>query len=223
MKLSYIITTFNRNALLERAVGYVARERCLESELIVVDDNSHSPVAIPELAREAFPNAYRLIRNSHNLGVIGARNMGIAAAKGEFLIFLDDDDESLPNRTNDLLAKIDNSSFDFVAALSIMQSGTSEKTVPSQGGFLLTPTKLLLHPSHINAIVWRKKMFKGITGLDSRVPYLGEHISLVLCLLHGGNGFLLDTLVARFGYIDAGLTQQAQQRQSRCRFGIAWL
>lgn len=213
MKLSYIISTYNRQELLENAVRYVLRERCDNSELIVVDDHSHTPVRMPEMARIGFPNAHQLIRNPSNLGVIGARNAGIAAANGEFLLFLDDDDESLPNRTTDLLSKIENSEFDFVAACSLLKTGPMERVVPIQSGFLLTPEKLLLYPSHINAVIWRRAMFAETGGLNNRVPYLGEHLSMVLCLLNGGTAWLSDALVARFEYLPAGLTQQANQQK----------
>lgn len=211
MKVSYIITTFNRHELLERAVAFVARERCADSELIVVDDNSQPPVVMPALAKEAFPDAHILIQNLQNLGVIGARNAGLKAASGQFVIFLDDDDESLPNRTVDLLAAIETSSYDFVAARAQMVMTTGEKTVPAQAGFLLSLEKLLLYPSHIDAIVWRRETFVRMGGLDNRVPYFGEHIALILCLLQGGTGWVSEAIVARFGYIDAGLTQQTHQ------------
>ncbi len=214
MKITYIITTYNRPELLKRAVGFVVRERCADAELIIVDDNSQVPVKLPDLAMAAFPDAHRLIRNQTNLGVIGARNVGVAAASGQYIIFLDDDDESLPNRTTDLLSQIENSAFDFVAARSYMGKGEEEKIVPADGGFLLTPEKLLGAPSHINAVIWRREMFAGNAGLDNRVPYFGEHISLVLCLLHGGKGWLSDAVVARFDYIAAGLTQQTQQQNT---------
>ncbi len=214
MKLSYIITTYNRQELLENAAAFVARERCENSELIVVDDNSKIPATIPAIAKEAFPKAHRLIRNQENLGVIGARNAGISASRGEFIVFLDDDDESFANRTTELLAAIENSDFDFVAARAVAGKGEGEKIVPAISGFLLTPEKLLLYPSHIDAIIWRRKMFAGTEGLDNRVPYLGEHISLVMCLLHGGSGWLSEALVALFAYIESGLTLQAQEQNA---------
>jgi len=211
MKLSYIITTYNRPQLLENAVGFIARERCDDSELIIVDDNSQSAVLMPQLVITAFPEAHRLIRNPTNLGVIGARNAGFSAAKGEYIIFLDDDDESLPNRTQDLLSKIENTAFDFVAGCSYMQTGEKEVVVPIKSGFMLSPEKLLLYPSHINAVIWRRESFK-IGGLDNRVPYLGEHISMLLCLMQGGTAWLTTEVVARFRYIPAGLTKQVQEQ-----------
>src|SRR5262245_57261514 len=114
MQVSYIITSFNRPQWLERAIGFVAAERCPASELIVGDDHGATPVVLPPAAQSAFPGAHRLIRNPTNLGVIGARNAGLAAARGEFVLFLDDDDESLPDRTERLLPAIQGSGFEFV-------------------------------------------------------------------------------------------------------------
>ncbi len=207
LKLSYIITTYNRPQMLENAVSCVVRERRAGAELIVVDDNSHDPVAMPVVAAKAFPKAHQLIRNPQNLGVIGARNAGLSAAKGEFVVFLDDDDESLPSRTHDLLTSIENTAFDFVAGCSYMGTGENEKVVPAKSGFALSPELLLLYPSHINAVIWRKASFRH--GLDNREPYLGEHIAMLLCLMRGGTAWLSPSIVARFRYIPAGLTQQA--------------
>jgi glycosyltransferase involved in cell wall biosynthesis len=214
--LTYIITTYNRQALLERAIGYVARERCAGSELIVVDDNSYPRVTLSNQTMAVFSEGCQLIRNPVNLGVIGARNVGIAAARGRFLLFLDDDDESFMNRTGDLLAAISDTDLDFAAARASMQLGDTDKIVPAQAGFMLTPQLLLLHPPHINAVIWRRESFR--TGLDDRIPYFGEHISMLLCLLRGGKSWLSPAVVARFGYINNGLTQIAQQQHSMKRY-----
>src|SRR5262249_21778760 len=162
-----------RPQCLERAAGFVAAERCAGSELIVVDDHGDLPVEVPEAARAAFPGAHQLIRNPTNLGVIGARNAGLAAASGEFVLFLDDDDESLPNRTSCLLSAAQGSSFDFVAGRSFMQMETGEVQVPSSPRTLLTPELSLLHPPHIDAVLWNRARLVARGGLDDRVPYLG--------------------------------------------------
>lgn len=214
MTLSYIITTFNRPALLEQAVAFVAAERFVDSELILVDDSSQPAAEMPALAEKVFPGACRLIRNKRNLGVIGARNAGIAAAKGEFILFLDDDDESLPNRSRDLLKDIETSDFDFVAARSFMGKGQEENLTPPSGGFELSPLTLLTNPPHIDAVIWRRESLLASNGLDNRIPYLGEHVTMVLWLLKGRKGLLSDAVVARFGYREEGLTLAAQENGS---------
>jgi hypothetical protein len=213
MLVSYVITSFNRPQWLERAVACVATERCPASELIVVDDHSISPVTLPPLAQSAFPGVHRLLRNSTNLGVIGARNAGLAAASGEFVLFLDDDDESLPNRTDCLLSGIRSSGFDFVAGRSYMLTEAGEVQVPSAPQTLPTPELCLLHPPHIDAVIWDRARLLARGGLDGRVPYMGEHLSMIGSLLDGGQGLLLPEVVARFGYVEHGLTDTARRQQ----------
>lgn len=89
--LTVVIPCFNQGRFLPSAIRSV-EEQCYESlETIVVDDGSSDDTA--EVARVA---GTRLIRQA-NLGVGAARNAGLNAAAGEFLIFLDADDELLPN------------------------------------------------------------------------------------------------------------------------------
>jgi|GEM_PF-5576768 len=102
--ISYIITTFNRPTLLEKSVNSIIAERTFPSELIIVDDCSHTPLQLSNAIKNHFGADLHLIRNDRNLGVIGARNVGIQAAKYDFLLFLDDDDQSWPNRSQVLLS-----------------------------------------------------------------------------------------------------------------------
>jgi hypothetical protein len=213
MLLSYLITSFNRPQWLKRAVESVATERCPASELIVVDDHSIPPVTLPPVARSAFPGAHRLIRNPTNLGVIGARNAGLAAASGDFVLFLDDDDESLPNRTDCLLSAIRGSGFDFVAGRSYMQTAAGEVPVPSAPKTLLTPELSLLCPPHIDAVIWDRARLLARGGFDRRIPYLSEHLSMTGSLLDHGQALLIPEVVARFGYVEHGLTDTALRQQ----------
>ncbi len=64
-----------------------------EFEIVVVDDGSTD--STPQVAAE-FKDHIRYIHQA-NLGLAGARNTGIRAAKGELLAFLDADDEWRPN------------------------------------------------------------------------------------------------------------------------------
>jgi glycosyltransferase involved in cell wall biosynthesis len=90
---SVILPTHNRAAMLQRAVAGVLKQTCKDFELIVVDDASTEPYAA-RLAELGDPRI-RVIHNPANMGVAGARNVGIEAARGVYLAFLDDDDEWL--------------------------------------------------------------------------------------------------------------------------------
>lgn len=88
---SVVLPTFNREAMLQRAVQSVLGQRFEDFELIVVDDGSATPCE-PWL-RSQRDRRVRLIQNRSNRGVSVARNQAIAAARGRYIAFLDDDDE----------------------------------------------------------------------------------------------------------------------------------
>jgi len=69
-------------------------------EIVVVDDASPSPVAVPDHPR------VRLVRSETNGGVGPARNLGVAHARGEYVAFLDDDDIWVPRRLEFALAAL---------------------------------------------------------------------------------------------------------------------
>jgi glycosyltransferase involved in cell wall biosynthesis len=97
MDISVLITTHNRHAELRRAIASVAAQTRLPRELVIVDDGSTPPVALDDLQLPAaLP--LRLIRNPAPSGPARARNIGIAAAQGAWIAFLDDDDEFRPGK-----------------------------------------------------------------------------------------------------------------------------
>jgi glycosyltransferase involved in cell wall biosynthesis len=89
---SVIIPTYGRSALLSEAVASVLAQSFTDFECIVVDDASPEAPALPDDPR------LRLIVRDDNGGPPAARNTGIAAAVGDYLAFLDDDDLWCPDR-----------------------------------------------------------------------------------------------------------------------------
>jgi glycosyltransferase involved in cell wall biosynthesis len=97
MNISVLIITRDRHAELRRAIASVLAQTLLPSELVVVDDGSTPPVSLDGLAvPETLP--VRLVRNPLASGPARARNIGIAAAQGAWIAFLDDDDEFRPDK-----------------------------------------------------------------------------------------------------------------------------
>lgn len=96
--VSVIIPTYRRTVdVLERAVDSVLKQTCLPSDIIVVDDNSEDSLLSQDI--EAYCRTCRLrYILSGGLGGAGARNHGIQAAFGEYVAFLDDDDQWLPEK-----------------------------------------------------------------------------------------------------------------------------
>jgi glycosyltransferase involved in cell wall biosynthesis len=88
---SVVIPTRNREKALEACLDALAGQTLPPGsfEVIVVDDGSEPPLAL-DPARWSSKFALKLI-HQENTGPAGARNRGVAEARGEFLAFTDDD------------------------------------------------------------------------------------------------------------------------------------
>ncbi|MGX7896310.1 glycosyltransferase family 2 protein [Tsuneonella sp. HG222] len=90
--VAVVIPVYNRAAYLRDALASVAAQSRPADEVIVVDDGS---VDDPETVVAQFPGV-RLLRQD-NLGPSRARNAGLAAARADYVLFLDSDDVLLPD------------------------------------------------------------------------------------------------------------------------------
>lgn len=111
-QVSIVIPTHNRPALVRRAVRSVLRQTMQDWEAIIIDDGSATPVT-PETLGTDDPRV-SVIRRDHGSGVSSARNAGIAAARGPWVAFLDDDDYWAPQKLEIQLAQAAASGAEFV-------------------------------------------------------------------------------------------------------------
>lgn len=92
------ITCFNAQDTIDRAIQSALSQDWQNFEVIIVDDCS-TDLSISVIEQSiAKPSYARLIKHSENLGPAGARNTILEHAKGDFIVFFDDDDESFPSR-----------------------------------------------------------------------------------------------------------------------------
>lgn len=91
--VSVIIPTYNDGELIERCLASVAGQSLRPLEIIVIDDGSDDRDAVAALARvRARYTETRFVRQD-NAGPSAARNRGVAEARGEWIAFVDADDE----------------------------------------------------------------------------------------------------------------------------------
>src|SRR5215212_7841122 len=90
--VSVIIPCHNGSRYLGETIASVLRQTYTDFEIIVVDDGSTDET--PEVIAR-YPNV-RALYQSH-AGLSAARNTGLHAAGGEYLVFLDSDDRLLPD------------------------------------------------------------------------------------------------------------------------------
>jgi len=94
MRVSVVIPLYDRQALGERALRSAREQDVAGMEIIVVDDGSNPPFRLP--ADLAFDPQVRVVRHDTNRGAGRARDTGVAAARGDWIAFLDSDDYWLP-------------------------------------------------------------------------------------------------------------------------------
>lgn len=101
MKLSIIIPVYNEANFLRRCLDSVYAND--EVEVIIVDDGSTDGSF--EICQEYEDKGFKLIQNEHS-GVSVARNTGIQLAEGEYITFLDSDDEMSKDGISNILTVI---------------------------------------------------------------------------------------------------------------------
>lgn len=99
--VSVVIPTYNRAHLVARAIQSVIEQTLDDWELLLVDDGSTDDTqSVVNGFRES---RMRYLRDEVNRGAQVARNTGIRESRGEYVAFLDSDDEWLPQYAESLL------------------------------------------------------------------------------------------------------------------------
>lgn len=164
LRASIVVCTRDRPALLARALTSVLAEAGPDDEVLVVDDGSDPPVRLPA----GRDGRIRMLRTP-GVGPAGARAAGLAAARGAYVAWCDDDDEWLPSHLDVL-----------VGALAAEESvavvyGDAEWHAPGQppsvpysldfDGYVLAEWNYL----PISAVVQRADATRAAGGFDARL------------------------------------------------------
>lgn len=97
--ISVVISTFQRPDACERALRSVLAQDCLPLEVLVCDNGSSDETQARFLAWQERRSEVRYLRTATNSGSPATtRNLGIEHARGDWIAFLDDDDEWLPGK-----------------------------------------------------------------------------------------------------------------------------
>ena len=97
-KVSVIIPFYNREEKLLRAIRSVLGQTHKNLEIILVDDGSDKPYPKIQKIINENRSIIKLIKLERNAGPSIARNAGIKEATGDYLAFLDSDDEFVENK-----------------------------------------------------------------------------------------------------------------------------
>ena len=207
-RVTVVIPTFNRKSVLIKAIRAHLAQSALDQvkEIVIVDDGStdgtESEIALAA-RNSAVPIGYR---NQPNRGQAAARNVGIEEAKGEIILFMDDDIIPAPNLVAEHLRLHD--------------------AYPEHGGAVLgyvtwspevRPTPFM-NWLGLDGPLFEYGHFAGKTELDFRSFYTCN-LSLKTDFLRQAEGF--DEEFRGYGYEDIELGYRLQERGLRLRYNPA--
>ena len=171
--ITVIVTAYNVQKYIFNTVQSVLSQTLIEIEVIVVDDGSKDNTA--QLLDELAKTDDRLIViHKENGGVSAARNSGLETASGEYILFVDGDDQLLSNTCELLYAKAVTEKTEIVVSDFMCKNEvTSEEFQRSGGEFSLLGGKeygeLLLQPFYAVAI-WNKLIKKSLFT-DNKISF----------------------------------------------------
>ena len=192
--VSVIIPTHGTAVFLERAINSVLRQTYGNIEVIVVDDNNDGDNA--QIKTECLLSKYKddrikYIKNGKNMERSFSRNNGVKHSTGNYLMFLDNDDEFMPEKIEKqihrMLATDDTYTFSYCSY--IRKSGNKIVCVNGEkreGNLLIDALSrnLFVHAGS-NLLVLRSS-FESIDGFNEDIN-TNEDIDLLVRLFNTGN------------------------------------
>jgi len=223
--VSVVIPTRNRWSLLQAALASALAQEDVSIEAIVVDDGSSDET------RERFSairdERVRVLRHERRQGHGQARNTGIAAARGEWIAFLDDDDLWAPRKLRTQLdaARREDAAFAYGDAVVIDMEGRTlelEGRLPNPDELLPRMLEENVLPAGASNVVAKRDLVQELGGFDPHLFQLNDWDLwirlagsgraaacaevLVGVRRHEGNQYLVDDLSklpAEFEYLKA--------------------
>lgn len=168
-----IITTYKRQPeYVERAVKSILNQSYSNIEVIIVDDSPDDYIyraKVKETCESMGPRV-RYIQHLRNMGACAARNTGLANSNGEYIGFLDDDDEWLTQKVETMLPLFENEQVGLVyCAVNVVNDITKENFLLNDKFFEGNVLEELLYENFIGSTsfpILKKDVILDVGGFD---------------------------------------------------------
>lgn len=192
--VSVVIPTYKREVeILSTAVNSVLNQTYKNVEIVIVDDSPDTYEKRPEV--KAYVESLGLdnivyIQNEKNLGGSLARNRGIDASRGEYITFLDDDDEYKPEKIENQLRFMIENDCDMTFSNTVMCKNGHPvevrdfKDIPAYDNESLLRYHLLYHLTGTSTYMFKAEKLRQIGGFDNAL--CGQEFILTLKAIEGG-------------------------------------
>lgn len=224
--VSVVLATYNRSAILPRAIASVLSQEGASFELIIVDDASTDDTR-SYLTKLTDPRISVVVAQN-NLGPSGARNLGIAAARADVVAFLDSDDSYRPGRLAAPLAAL---AADptivcvLSSALTYTRDRPREARIPDvtlKGPAFEWALTCDLFPVETTSMTVRLAPARAVGGFCPNLRFAEDREFLIRLAVHGGARLISDVLYEKswstdglsndWGRHGAGLIAYLEQR-----------
>src|SRR5262245_36357278 len=222
LDLSVVVPAWNNVAHTRNFVHSVRQHTDTPYELLIVDNGSEADAAA--FARDAADHA---ILNAENLGFARGMNQGLAAARGEFVAFCNNDAIVPPNWASQLLetARAHPRAAIVVPALTV---ATNPRTVRSEPGDAIETIDPFAAPPAGVVYLMRRDVMTALGGWEEEYEVAsGEDVDLCFKVWVNDLDIVFDTrvLVAHVGHATAVNLDDWQERWTvnRQRFLAKWM
>ncbi len=216
--ISVVLPTYNRSNILSRAIESVLQQTIDDFELILVDDASTDDTE--QVVYGYDDPRITLLSHDDNRGGSAARNTGINNANGDFIAFLDSDDEWVPSKLEEQLNELRSLSSDWVATycgytvsdhrqVNRIQRHLSEllftddgSTPPREGGEELIPSILMMSfpLGGASNLFIRTDAVREIGGFDEDFQRHQDYEFLIRLLKRGKLSYIDEALTIKHEY-----------------------
>lgn len=182
--VSVIIPTFNRSKFLISAINSVINQTYKDMEIIVCDDRSTDNTS--DVLKKLIDGRIKYVMNCGIKGPSSTRNTAILSAEGEYIAFLDDDDEWLPNKIETQLNVLETAKRNvcgIYSGVKCINRKSGEQFIEDPGKGKLKGNLLeelgKYNPIKTSTLVIKKKCLDEVGLFDETIKYMEDRELLI--------------------------------------------
>jgi len=181
LKVSVIIPCYNHGAFIDEALDSVLQQSFQDFEIIIINDGSTDPFTISHLRSIDKPEI--TVLHTNNQGLAAARNNGVRAARGEYILPLDADDRIGASYLEKAVSILDqNSRIGIVyCRAQLFGAWNAEWNLPEY-----SLDEMLVNNIIFCTAFFRKADWEEVGGFDSDMVYGWEDYDFWLALIEKG-------------------------------------
>lgn len=216
-KFSIIIPIFNAGKYLRKCLDSIIKQTINDYEVILIDDGStdDSSIICDEYSKKDL--RFKVLHKKNN-GVSSARNEGIKISQGEWLCFVDADDEVKPEWLENYLNNINNETDIIIQGAYIVEDYTRKIQFNNRNYSNNNITELISYWQHNEpdmGSLWTKAIRSTLVKnnnivFNTNINHFEDWVFFTYCLLYTKNIKTIESLGYIYNHCNSTLTSDKQ-------------